>query len=141
MRQRHIWIIHSPSKCLVQVACLWSKMPMFQRSVMREGGLLLPLSFFIWFLWHIFLWGKFVYDIFTGFKMASPQSWDAHRFMNWNWSPLYLKSWHFEASVHIMTKFKSQALQIIRIKYWNSAGSDNPPSLIPAHWNISILLH
>jgi hypothetical protein len=23
------------------------------------------------------LWGKFGYDIFTGFKMTSPQSWDA----------------------------------------------------------------
>ena len=28
-----------------------------------------------------------------------------------------------------MTKFKSQALHIIRIKYWKSSGSGNPPSL------------
>ena len=28
-----------------------------------------------------------------------------------------LKSWHFEASEDIMTKFKTQALHIIRIKY------------------------
>ena len=28
-----------------------------------------------------------------------------------------LKSWHFEASEDIMTKFKSQGLYIIRIKY------------------------
>ena len=24
------------------------------------------------------LWGKFAYDIFTGFKTASPQNWDGH---------------------------------------------------------------
>ena len=38
-----------------------------------------------------------------------------------------------------MTKFKSQCLYIIRIKYWNASGSGSPPSLIPAHWNIGIL--
>ena len=52
-----------------------------------------------------------------------------------------LKCWHFEASVDIMTKFKSQGLYIIRIKYWNASGSGSAPSLIPAHWNIGILLH
>ena len=40
-----------------------------------------------------------------------------------------------------MTKFKSQGLYIIRIKYWNASGSGSTPSLIPAHWNIGILLH
>ena len=40
-----------------------------------------------------------------------------------------------------MTKFESQALQIIRIKYWNAGGSGNPPSLIPALWKIGIVLH
>ena len=40
-----------------------------------------------------------------------------------------------------MTKFKSQGLYIIRIKYWNASGSGSPPSLIPALWNIGILLH
>ena len=59
--------------------------------------------------------------------------------MKWNWRPLSLKSWHFEASEDIMTKFKSQALHIIRIKYWKSSGSGNPPSLIPALWKIAIL--
>ena len=33
-----------------------------------------------------------------------------------------------------MTKFKSQALQIMRIKYWNASGSGNPPLLITAFW-------
>ena len=37
--------VHSPQECLASVACLWSKMPMFQRAGMREGGLPLPLAF------------------------------------------------------------------------------------------------
>ena len=40
-----------------------------------------------------------------------------------------------------MTKFKSQALHIIRIKYHNTGGSGNPPSFIPVLCNIGILLH
>ena len=58
----------------------------------------------------------------------------------WNWRPLSLKSWHFEASEDIMTKFKSLAFHIKRIKYWNAGGSGNPPSLIPALQNRDILL-
>ena len=61
--------------------------------------------------------------------------------MKWNWRPQSLKCWHFEASEDIMTKFKSQGLHIIRIKYWNASGSGFPPSLIPTLWNIGILLH
>ena len=38
-----------------------------------------------------------------------------------------------------MTKFKSQALHIIAIKYWKASGSGNPPSLIPALRKIAIL--
>ena len=38
-----------------------------------------------------------------------------------------------------MTKFKSQALHIIGIKYWNASCSGNPPSLIPALQKIAIL--
>ena len=55
--------------------------------------------------------------------------------------PLDLKCWHFEATEDIMTKFKSQALHIIIIKYLNASGSGSPPSLIPTLWNIGILLH
>ena len=40
-----------------------------------------------------------------------------------------------------MTKFKSQGLHIIQIKYWNVSGSGSAPSLIPTLWNIGILLH
>ena len=50
-------------------------------------------------------------------------------FIKWNWRPL--KSWHFEASEHIMTKFKSQGLHIIRIKYWNASGSGPLPHSRP----------
>ena len=52
-----------------------------------------------------------------------------------------LKTCYFEASEDIITKFKWQALHIIRIKYWKVGGTGNPPSLIPALWNIGILLH
>ena len=52
-----------------------------------------------------------------------------------------LKSWHFDAREDIITKFKSQVLYIIRIKHWNASGSSFTPSLIPAYWNIGILLH
>ena len=50
-----------------------------------------------------------------------------------------LKSWYFEASEDIITKFKSQGLYTIKIKYWNASGSGFPPSLIPALRNIGIL--
>ena len=38
-------MLHSPSKYLVQVACLWSKMPMFHRAGMMEGRLPPPPAF------------------------------------------------------------------------------------------------
>ena len=37
--------VHSGRKCLPRVACLWSKMPMFQRAGMREEGEPLPQAF------------------------------------------------------------------------------------------------
>jgi hypothetical protein len=51
-----------------------------------------------------------------------------------------LRTCHFEASEDIMTKLESQALYIIKIKYCNAGGSGNPSFLIPALWNIGILL-
>ena len=50
-----------------------------------------------------------------------------------------LKTWHFEASKDIMTKFKPQALHIIKIKYWKANGNGNPPSFIPVLRKIAIL--
>ena len=38
---------------------------------------------------------------------------------------------------YIITKFKSQALRIIKIKYWKVGGSGNSPSLIPALWHFT----
>ena len=49
--------------------------------------------------------------------------------------------WHFVASEDIITKFKSQGLYTVKIKYGNASGSGFPPSLIPALWNIGILHH
>ena len=42
-----------------------------------------------------------------------------------------------------MTKLqlKSQALIIIKIKYWKASRSGNPPSLIPDLWNIGIFFY
>ena len=40
-----------------------------------------------------------------------------------------------------MTKFDSQGLHIIRIKYWNASRSGPPPFLISALWNRGILLN
>ena len=50
-----------------------------------------------------------------------------------------LKTCYFEASEDIITKFKSQALQIIKIKYLKASGSGNPPFLILALQKIAIL--
>ena len=52
-----------------------------------------------------------------------------------------LKSWHFAASEDIITKFKSQGLYTIKIKYLDASGSAFPPSLFPAPRNIGILHH
>ena len=67
---------------------------------------------------------KFPFPVFTDFVKKNP-----------------LKSWHFEASEDIITKFKSQSLYAIEIKFWNASGSDFPPSLINVLRNIGILHH
>ena len=59
---------------------------------------------------------RFGHGIFIGFKMARPQIWDA-RFSAVLSNEIEDKSWHFEASEDIMTKSKSQALHVIRIKF------------------------
>ena len=40
-----------------------------------------------------------------------------------------------------MIKFKSQALHVIRIRYWKAGGSGNLPSFISTNWNIGNLLY
>ena len=42
---KYLVYLHSGSKCLVRVACLWSKMTMFKRAGLKEGGLPLPPAF------------------------------------------------------------------------------------------------
>ena len=49
-----------------------------------------------------------------------------------------LKTCCFEASEDIITKFKSQALHILKIKYWKASGSGNPPFFISALRKIAI---
>ena len=108
--------IHSGSKCLPRVACLWSKMPMFQRAGIEKGGLplLQAFQYLIFMIWRA-----------CDLNLVIPT----------------LRTCHFEVRKDIMTKFKSQALHVIRIRYWKAGGSGNLPSLIPALWNIGILLH
>ena len=105
-------------KLLACAACLWSKMPMFQRAGMREGGLPLLLAF----------------------QYLIPMIWRACD-LKWKTGIPTLRTCHFEASEEIMTKHKSQALHITRIKYWKASGSGNSPSINHALWNIGILLH
>ena len=50
-----------------------------------------------------------------------------------------LNTCYFEASEDIMTKFKSQALHILKIKYWKASGSGNSLFLISALRKIAIL--
>ena len=64
-----------------------------------------------------------------------------HYIKSWKKDISTLKSWHFEASEDIITKFKSQDLYTIKIKYWKASGRGFPPSLIPALQNIGILHH
>ena len=109
--------------------CLSSKIPIFQKAGISEWGLPLPPAFqYLIPMTLKSLWFEFGCDIFSCF-------------MKWNWRHLSLNSWHFETSKDIKTKFKSQALHIFRIKYWNARESCNPPSLITALWNIVILIN
>ena len=50
-----------------------------------------------------------------------------------------LKTCYFEASEDTITKFKSQALHIIKFKYRKASGIGKPLSLKPAFRNIVIL--
>ena len=115
-----------------------------QRAGMREGGEPLPLTFqyLILMIWrHCNLNLVMISSAASKCQdLKSGCSFFSH-FMKWNWRPLCLKCWHFEASEDIMTKFKSRCLHIIRIKYWIANASGSPPSFIPAPWNIGILLN
>ena len=112
----------------------------------NEGGRkVTPTSISIFDFYGIkTLWFEFGNDIFTGSKMPTLSSWRSsislHKVAEKK-DISTLKSWHFEASENIITKFKLQGLYTINIKYWNANWSGFPPSLIHALQNIGILHH
>ena len=67
---QHTYIVHCVA-CIsaVYLACLWSKMPMFQRAGMRKRGESLPLEF-----QDVILWYEDIIDLvmiyLSGFKMS-----------------------------------------------------------------------
>ena len=63
--------LHSGSKCLAQVACLWSEMHMFQRVELREEGLPLPSAFQNWFLWYNNIYNSVQFVPYDHFKKKS----------------------------------------------------------------------
>ena len=71
--------------------------------------------------WQVFKVGLLIFQLFYEMKLKNSK----------------FKFW----SQWTMTKFKAQALHIIRIKYCSTGGRGNLPSLIPALWNLGILLH
>ena len=71
---------------------------------------------------------------FSGGNPATPTSFSL--FDSYDMKSLWFKFGHdifagcyFEASEDIITRFKSQALNIMKSKYWKVSGSGNPPSL------------
>ena len=113
-------------------------MPMFQRAGMREGGEPLPqvVQYLILVIWRHCAVNLVIISLLASkrqdFKLKC--LFFSH-FMKWMWRPLISKSWHFAANEDMMTKFNSQGLHIIRIKFWNACWSGSPPSLIPTLWN------
>ena len=127
-------------KCFATYSRVHDSPPFGQWARMKEGVEPLPLAFqyLILKLWRPCDLNLVMISSLASkcqdFKVGMPVF---QHFMKWNWRPLSLKFWHFEASEDIMTKFKLQGVHIIRIKYWNARGSGPPPSL----WNIDIFLH
>ena len=114
------------------MACLRSKMPKFQRAGMRVA---IPTTFLIFDSYDMkSLWSRFGCNIFTGFKTASPffKSFYELKLKT-------LKSWHFEASEDVMTKFKSQALHIIQNQILKCWWEWQPSLLHFILWKIDIL--
>ena len=91
--------------------------PVYEIKCLSSGGqVVTPNSFSIFDSCDMkSLWFKFGHDIFTCFKILKLEC--PFSATKWNWRPLDLTSWPFEASEDIMTKLKSQALIIIKIIY------------------------
>ena len=92
-------------------------MPRFQRVGRREGGEPLDSQYFnIWFLWYkdlvIWIWSWYLHWL----QNANTLNLEVFNFITkngWKTSIQNLKSWYFETSEDIMTKFKSQGLHIM----------------------------
>ena len=120
------------------------KIAIFRRVGMREGGLPLPLAFQYLIL---IIWRPSELSLVMISSLASKCQHFKLRGLQFHLVK-WLKIGHFnfkvlafEASEDIATKFKSQGLYIIKIKYWNASGSGFLPSLIPALQNIGNLNH
>ena len=117
-----VLLIHSCSKCLPRMACLWIKMPMFG----NEGARVTTPTSISMFDSNDMksLWFKFSLDIFTGFKklkIFNFISLTALKNERSNYKDLpFWNLWRYHNQIH-----SSQALHVI-IKYWKACGSGNP---------------
>ena len=109
--------------CLLNVVC---EQPLICLSIFDQlkGGLPLPPAFqyLILMTWRacdldLVIWYLHWLQNGKALKLKCPFF---SCFMKLNWRLLCLKSWHFEASEDIMTKFKSQTLHVInqKLKSW-----------------------
>ena len=109
---------------------------------MRDGGLPLPLAlqYLILMIWRAFDLNFVMISLLASkwqdFKHKGLQFHIIKQLKNGHSN---FKTWYFEAREDIITKFKSQALDIIRIKYWKACVSGNPPFLLTALRKIAIL--
>ena len=117
---------------------------MFQRVGLREEGKPLPLAFH-----NLILMIKRPCDLnlvmisslaskCQHFKVGMPifQPFYVMKLKTSNFKVLaFCSQWRYHDQIQI-TSF-----HIIRIKYWNASRSGSPPTLIPALYNIGILLH
>ena len=128
------WNVNSYTlvKSLEWVSCLWSRMPMFQSTGIREGGLPLPPTF--QYLILVIQRACGLDLIWLQNSKSQKLEWSVYScFMIWDEKALISKSYYFEASKDIITKFKSQALHIIRMKFWKVGGvATLPSSFLPS---------
>ena len=121
-----------------RLACLWSKMPIFQRAETREGGLLLQSAFQYLICMK---WGACALNLVKISSLASKYQDFKLKRVSIPFHTTTKKLAIELESEDIMTEFKSQTLHVIRIKYWKVGGSGNRYLfLIPALLNIGILL-
>ena len=119
-------LLHIHYTYLHSWACLWIKILMFQWAGMRKGEKPLPLAFRYLIL---MIWRPCDFNLVMISSLVS--KWQDFKFWLPVFQPFYemklkttkFKVFRFEASEDIMTKFESQYLYIIKIKYWSTSGS------------------